>query len=173
MKMKKEDIVQRLKFGGTPRKLANDVVVHAGNKVLPVNESTTTLSSSKNQNPEKGDRTKTITRMRELLKWAAAAKSDKGGKYIARKVQQFRNRTTLKTIRDDDQMTNESPKISFRWEVESCSTFSSALSVSSTNKNDQNVNIEIHPNLDGNSNTIRIRSGSWVTTDSDFVVLEL
>lgn len=86
MKMKKEDIVQRLKFGGTPRKLANDVVVHVGNKVLPVNESTTTLSSTKNQNPEKGDRTKTITRMRELLKWAAAAKSEKGGKYIGRKV---------------------------------------------------------------------------------------
>nr|GEZ68543.1 hypothetical protein [Tanacetum cinerariifolium] len=165
--MKKEDIVQRLKFGGTPRKLANDVVVHVGNKVLPINESTTTLSSSKNQNPEKGDRTKTITRMRELLKWDAAAKSKKGGKYIARKVKQFRNRTTLKTIRDIDQMTNESPKISFRWEVESCSTFSSALSVSSTNKTDQNVNIEIHPNPDGNSNTVRIRSGSWVTTDSD------
>ncbi|KAI3526523.1 hypothetical protein L1887_05780 [Cichorium endivia] len=172
MKMKKEDIARgRLKLVGSQKK---DVL---GNKVLPVNESTTTLSSSKNPNlcldlkKEKGDRSKTMYRMKlELLRWAAAAKSDKGGKYIARKVSQFRNKTTLKTIQNDDQMTDDSPKISFRWEVESCSTFSSALSVSSTNRNDEKINIEIHSNPDDNSSSVTLRSarsGSWITTDLD------
>ncbi|KAJ0792540.1 hypothetical protein HanOQP8_Chr01g0019141 [Helianthus annuus] len=171
MKMKKEDITRGLKFGGAPKK--DDVTACVGNKVLPVNESTTTSSSSKNPNSildmmnKKGDKTKTMSRMKELLRWAATAKSEKGGKYIARKVSQFRNKVTLKTIQDDDKMTNDSPKISFRWEVESCSTFSSALSVSSTNKNDQHVNFEIHSNPDGNSSIVTLRSGSWITTDSD------
>lgn len=64
-------------------------------------------------------------------------------------------------------MTNDSPKISFRWEVESCATFSSALSVSSTNKNDENVNIEFHSNPDGISSFVTLRSGNWITSDSD------
>lgn len=81
-------------------------------------------------------------------------------------VSQFRSKRMLRTIQDD-QTTNDSPKISFRWEVESCSTFSSALSVSSTNKNDQHVNFEIHPNPNGNSSIVTLRSGSWITTDSD------
>lgn len=91
--MKKEDIARGLKFGGSQKK-DDVVVVRVGSKVLPVNyESTTTLSSSKNANlsldlkKEKGEKIKTISKMKlELLRWAAAAKSDKGGKYIARKV---------------------------------------------------------------------------------------
>ncbi|KAK1428465.1 hypothetical protein QVD17_17300 [Tagetes erecta] len=178
MKMTKEDITRVLTFASSPKK--DDVTSRVGNKVLPVNESNTTSSSSKNPNmnssivmkKENGDRTKTTSRMKELLRWAANVKSEKGGKYIARKVSQFRSKRTLKMI-EDDQTTNDSPKISFRWEVESCSTFSSALSVSSTTRNDQHVNFEIHPNPDGNSRIVTLRSGSWITTDSDFVVLEL
>lgn len=93
--MKKEDIARGLKLSGTQKK--DDIVVRVGKKVLPVNESTTKSSSSKTPTltpnlsfdlkKEKGDRTKTISRMKELLRWAAAnAKSEKGGKYIARKV---------------------------------------------------------------------------------------
>ncbi|KAL8258987.1 hypothetical protein R6Q59_026940 [Mikania micrantha] len=178
MKMKKEDITRGLKLGGSPKK--DDATVRVGNKVLPVNESTAKFSSSKNTSlnssldtKKEKDGTKTISRMKELLRWAAAAKSEKGGKYIARKMSQFRNKTTLKSTPDDDQTTNDSPKISFRWEVESCSTFSSALSVCSTNKNDQLVKFEIHSNPDGDSSILTLRSGSWITTDSDFVVLEL
>ncbi|KAJ9543483.1 hypothetical protein OSB04_023190 [Centaurea solstitialis] len=222
MRTKKEEIARGIKFGGIQAK--DELVVRAGNKVLPINESTTPRfpNPSPDVKKEKGNRTKTVSRMIELLRWAAAAKSEKGGKYIARKVRiyasntvlfncwypgqlmcasidfrgptdvhlydfrgpsitlyapqpislgskvsQFRNRTTLKSIQDVDQMTNESPKISFRWELESCSTFSSALSISSTNRNDQNVNVEIHSNPDGNSSLVTLRSGSWITTDSD------
>ncbi|KAI3667953.1 hypothetical protein L6452_43024 [Arctium lappa] len=165
MKTKKEEVARGPKFGGAQKK--DDLVVWVGNKVLPVNESITPRIPSPDVKKEKGDRTKTVSRMIELLRWAAAAKSEKGGKYIARKVSQFRNRTTLKSIHDVDQTTNESPKISFRWELESCSTFSSALSISSTNRNDQNVNIEIHSNPDGNSSLVTLRSGNWITTDSD------
>lgn len=87
--MTKEDITRGLTFTSTPKK--DDVTSRVGNKVLPVNESNTTSSSS-NMNSsivmkkENGDRTKTISRMKELLRWAAAVKSEKGGKYIARKV---------------------------------------------------------------------------------------
>jgi len=34
----------------------------------------------------KGDKAKAISRMKELLRWAASAKSEKAGKYIGRKV---------------------------------------------------------------------------------------
>ncbi|KAI7757126.1 hypothetical protein M8C21_029479, partial [Ambrosia artemisiifolia] len=49
----------------------------------------------------------TISRMKELLRWVAAAKSEKGGKYIARKGSQFRNKVATKTIQDDDQLTQD------------------------------------------------------------------
>ena len=91
--MKKEDIARGL------------VVVHKsdsanqeGNKVLPLSTETI-LSSSTGTNDQsstnekkdklKGDKTKTMSRMKELLRWAAAAKSEKGGKFIGRKVQKF------------------------------------------------------------------------------------
>lgn len=87
----------------------------------------------------------------------------------------FRNKTTLKAVPGDDQLSNDSPKISFRWEVESCSTISSAYSeissMASSTKNDQS----------GKANTLSLsstpahkeqqnaacRAGNWITTDSE------
>ena len=92
MKMKKEDIARGLGIGHK-----GDAAAHVGNKVLPISD--TTLSSSTNANdqcgtPEKkerikGEKSKPISRMKELLRWAAATRSEKGGKFIGRKVYFF------------------------------------------------------------------------------------
>lgn len=86
----------------------------------------------------------------------------------------FRNRAALKAVPDDDQMSNESPKISFRWEVESCSTTSSAYSAismpASLTKNDQSFNINF-PSV--KSTPLHIdqcpAAGklNWITSDSE------
>ncbi|CAA3023819.1 Hypothetical predicted protein [Olea europaea subsp. europaea] len=78
----------------------------------------------------KGDKSRAISRMKELMRWAAVVdKSEKGGKYIGRKVLQFRNRSTLKVALDDNEFSNDSPKISFEWDLESHSTISTASSL--------------------------------------------
>ncbi|XP_009371336.2 uncharacterized protein LOC103960559 [Pyrus x bretschneideri] len=178
--MKKEDIAKGLGISSTKADSVN-----VSNKVLPVNDSTLSTLTSTNEQcglPEKkeqlkGDKTKTLSRMKELLRWAAAAKSDKGGKFIARKVKQFRNRGTLKAVPDDDQLSNDSPKISFRWDLESNSTTSSAytaLSTASSLKNDQIISL---PSLNSTKfqdpDHLEPKKGNWITSDSEFVVLEL
>lgn len=65
---------------------------HVGNKVLPITDSASSSSSEQCPNADskkektKGDKMNTIARMKVLLKWAAAARTDKGAKYIGRKV---------------------------------------------------------------------------------------
>ena len=71
-----------------------DSAAHAGNKVLPIteaslstsNETTDQFGNSENKDQTKGEKKKPISKMKELLRWAAAAKSEKGGKFNGRKV---------------------------------------------------------------------------------------
>ncbi|KAL6982411.1 hypothetical protein U1Q18_045671 [Sarracenia purpurea var. burkii] len=140
----------------------------SGNKVLPIADAKEPSCGGAAPEIKKNRRAKAISRMKELLRWAAAA--EKGRRFLGRKVLQFRNRVNLKAILDvDDQLGNESPKLSLKWDVESCSTTSSANSMASF-KNDLSMDL---PSL--NSTPLLIHhpqnctstTGIWITTDSD------
>ncbi|KAL6564571.1 hypothetical protein OROMI_016021 [Orobanche minor] len=163
---------------------------NVGNKVLPITDHTTQSSSSSANHNEhcrpnldknektKGDGTKTISRLKELLKRAVAAKAEKGGKYIGRKVLLFKNRTAIKAAPDNMNQLNddESPKISFRWEVETCSTTSSVYSAISALAFSLKQGQVSNPDSIDSSTPLHVRSdrcvtrpGNWITTDSEYL----
>ncbi|GAB2281998.1 hypothetical protein Dimus_016561 [Dionaea muscipula] len=170
--MKKEDLVRGLSFAQSKVK-----------KVLPIShEPTSSLSSltiadhqvDQSDKLCKGDnKTKLVMlRMKELIRRAAAAaNTQKAGKYIGQKVLIFRSKGSFKgAARDDDQyLSRDSPMISLRWDIdaaESCSTPTS---------------LPVCPAMTATTNSTPLhdvdqylwRKGYWITTDSEFVVLEL
>ncbi|MCD7452323.1 hypothetical protein HAX54_016156 [Datura stramonium] len=165
MKMKKQSLTRGLSF----RRKADSVNA----KVLPVTDAVGTTPAPKNGDKEQSfsaekkekDKTKTTSKMKELIRWAAAAKSQKGRKYFGQKVLHLRDRSilTAEPRNDDDdddkQLCYDSPKISFRWDVESCSTTFSTKDDLSINNSPLNSTIDQCP--------AAARKGNWVTTDSE------
>lgn len=87
----------------------------------------------------------------------------------------LRRRGNMKAVQDDDEVMSDSPKISFRWDVESSSTTSSAysaFSMASSTRNGQNKiaasAISLPPSESGYTPS---RKGSWITTDSECMSL--
>ncbi|GAB4830187.1 hypothetical protein Ancab_019829 [Ancistrocladus abbreviatus] len=164
--MKKEDLVRGVLSIGHNNKAA-DPAAFVGKKVLPISESTSNSHDQckeKKDQPTKNDsKARAMSRMKELLRWAAAAKSQKAGKYIGQKVLHLRKRGSLKALTNDDQLSIESPKISFRWDRESCSTTSSVISAASMPSSLMNLT----PVHDSDPSTCARRYGNWITTDSE------
>ncbi|CAN0915481.1 hypothetical protein LINGRAHAP2_LOCUS29153 [Linum grandiflorum] len=197
MKMKKEEIIMGtvgvvvVNSRSDSSAIAAAAAHYVGNKVLPITSDTAALppmvpcsrkGSSVEQDEKRSDsklkgenisnKSKAISRMKELIRWAAASKSDKNGKFLGLKVlQQFRNRSAIKGIQEQDAMGRknynynkssnhvDSPRFSLRWEVESsCSTTCSVISMASC---------PAALLVDDR------RKANWITTDSDCEDLNL
>ncbi|XP_020093168.1 uncharacterized protein LOC109713478 [Ananas comosus] len=174
--------------------------VTVGCKVLPICDAVSATGpngadsggegSSEKEAGRSGERRRALSRMKELIKWAAAAKSHKVGSK-AWKILYFKSRASLKDPLDDH-MSSNSSKISFRWDVGSCSSTStvySPLSAFASTARTTHMIVKSCSNLSvalqstecddlRNSCSLNteggcVRTGQWITTDSDFVVLEL
>ncbi|EOA32599.1 hypothetical protein CARUB_v10015892mg, partial [Capsella rubella] len=139
-------------------------------KVLEPEKQETNEEKAKSE-PSKGKAT--LLRMKELIKWAAAAKSDKAAKFFTPKIMmELRNRKKLKMMRSEvnDEESRKrlssvsTNNISLRWESsESCTTHSSS--------SDQ-ISIVSSPAILvslGHTPLYQCRSkkGNWITTDSE------
>ncbi|KAI4356443.1 hypothetical protein L6164_000465 [Bauhinia variegata] len=181
-KMKKEEMTRRV--GGIRNKA--DSAAHVGNKVLSLTEASPLTSRDRNDQCAdleneiaiKGDKRKPTSRIKELLRWAVASKTQKEGKFNGRKILLFPRSGNLKTVPDVDRVSSGSPKISFSWDEESRSSTSSVYSAISTASSSKNGQTHIAPSPISippveTVHMTKCREGNWITTDSEYVVLEL
>ncbi|KAL4341268.1 hypothetical protein GQ457_08G020730 [Hibiscus cannabinus] len=169
MKMKKEGSV---------------VVSHKSDssRVSPLSEAQVAVSSSTNAHghlqqcsgskEKKEKKPKTMSRMKELLRWAASsAKSEKGGGNLSKKWLRKCIWNLLFQVDGRRLSISESPKISLRWDAESCSSVSSAISgisMTCSSRNDEACNVvSLNPTIKHGLNRCSGRRGNWITTDSE------
>ncbi|XP_038971168.1 uncharacterized protein LOC120104320 [Phoenix dactylifera] len=125
---------------------------NVGCKVLPICDAVSTASNGgdssdgSDKEVQKGERRRAVSHMKELLKWAAAAKSHKSGSR-GWKLSYFRNRVRHPSVEG------------------SCSTSNLSGNLRSS---EYDANMLASPKSEE-----YVRPGRWITTDSDFVVLEL
>ncbi|XP_011083319.1 uncharacterized protein LOC105165855 [Sesamum indicum] len=160
-------------------KATDSAAAAGGSKVLPLTDSNQSSRGNDNdQRPElakngkkRGDKMKGICRVKELLRWPAGA-SAKGGEKgernssVATKVFHYKNTTGLKEVAMEDQFVDDSPKISFRLDLERCSTTSSAYSAilkSSAVQIDILKSISLHVQSYQHAD----RTETWINTDSE------
>ncbi|KAK8541575.1 hypothetical protein V6N12_014204 [Hibiscus sabdariffa] len=139
-------------------------------KVSPLSEAQVAVSSANaydhrqcsSSNGTKDKKPKTMSRMKELLRWSASAKPEKGAK-LRKKV-------------DGRRLSiSESPKISLRWDVEKCSTISSVISgvsMASSSRNDESANklqVSLNSTVMHGLNHCSSGRENWITTDSELL----
>ncbi|XXG90625.1 hypothetical protein AAC387_Pa12g2347 [Persea americana] len=157
---------------------------HVGSRVLPIcNVAAPALGSPDAGNSSDASLNKkrrAISRMKELPRRAVTTKSEKGENKPWKKVLKFRSRGALRAPSDD---MGSYSRISFSWDMGSCSTTSalSPLSLTSstashiTKSKDLKQQLEsISKETSASPRTVEIlRRGNWISTDSEYVVLEL
>ncbi|XP_031503448.1 uncharacterized protein LOC116266389 [Nymphaea colorata] len=168
---------------------------HVGGKVLPVCDASAPSSAQtdhgknrskksnfgnecphKNNSHKEGEKRRALSKMKELIRWAASSNPDKGGSKRW-KVLYFRNRGALRG-RCDDELASDSSKMSFKFDVgsRSASSACSPISVRSERMITRHSSLppaKVSISACSVDECMVMKRENWITTDSDFVVLEL